>query len=76
MRLGPQWMPEDIDGLPVCEGPASDDDLARGEQNRKRRAEGRLVAPPPDPRARPADKDRRGTPLGAENVFVPAPLNS
>lgn len=32
MRLGPQWMPEDIDGLPVCEGPASDDDLARASR--------------------------------------------
>src|SRR5215472_5511985 len=40
----PQWVPEDIDGLPVCEGLASDDDLARDEENRRRRAEGRLAA--------------------------------
>src|SRR5438270_13847291 len=40
----PQWVPEDIDGLPVCEGLASDGDLARDEENRKRRAEGRLAA--------------------------------
>ena len=39
----PQWVSDDIEGLPVCEGPASDDDLARDEQNRKRRAEGRLA---------------------------------
>src|SRR5258708_32416883 len=37
----PQWVPEDIDGLPVCEGLASDGDLARDEENRKRRAERR-----------------------------------
>src|SRR6516165_3609086 len=40
----PQWVPEDIDGLPVCEGLANDDDLARDEENRRRRAEGRLAA--------------------------------
>ena len=40
----PQWVPEDIDGLPVCEGLATDDDLARDEENRRRRAEGRLAS--------------------------------
>src|SRR5260370_26809203 len=40
----PQWVPEDIDGLPVCEGLASDGDLARDEENRKQRAEGPAAA--------------------------------
>ena len=38
----PQWVSEEIDGLPVCAGLASDGDLVRDEENRKRRAEGRL----------------------------------
>ena len=37
----PQWVSEDIDGLPVCAGLAGDEDLARDEENRRRRAEGR-----------------------------------
>src|SRR6202034_36349 len=40
----PQWVSEDIGGLPVCEGVATSDDLARDEENRKRWAEGRLAA--------------------------------
>jgi cell fate regulator YaaT (PSP1 superfamily) len=40
----PQWISEDIGGLPVCAGLASEDDLARDEENRRRRAEGRLAA--------------------------------
>src|ERR1700678_2274747 len=40
----PQWMSEDVDGLPVCAGFADSDDLARDEDNRRRRAEGRLAA--------------------------------
>src|ERR1700733_6989274 len=40
----PQWVPDDIDGLPVCEGLASDEDLARDERNRKLRAEARVTA--------------------------------
>src|ERR1700726_2366234 len=40
----PQWVPEDIGGRPVCEGLASEDDLARDEENRRGRAEGRLAA--------------------------------
>jgi len=40
----PQWIPEDIGGLPVCAGLAEEGDLARDEENRRRRAEGRLAA--------------------------------
>src|SRR4249920_3160552 len=40
----PQWVPEDIGGLPVCAGLASEDDLSRDEESRRRRAEGRLAA--------------------------------
>src|SRR5580693_6125162 len=40
----PQWMSEDVDGLPVCAGLADEQDLSRDEANRKRRAEGRLAA--------------------------------
>src|SRR3954471_5539921 len=40
----PQWISDDIGGLPVCAGLATEDDLARDEENRRRRAEGRLAA--------------------------------
>ncbi|HJY04458.1 MAG TPA: PSP1 C-terminal domain-containing protein, partial [Streptosporangiaceae bacterium] len=40
----PQWVSEEIGGLPVCAGLATDDDLARDEENRRRRAEGRLAS--------------------------------
>jgi cell fate regulator YaaT (PSP1 superfamily) len=40
----PQWISEDVGGLPVCAGLATGDDLARDEANRRRRAEGRLAA--------------------------------
>jgi len=40
----PQWMTEDVDGLPVCAGPARQEDLDRNEENRRRRAEGRVAA--------------------------------
>ncbi|HEY3954401.1 MAG TPA: regulatory iron-sulfur-containing complex subunit RicT [Streptosporangiaceae bacterium] len=40
----PQWVSDEVGGLPVCEGPASGDDLARDEANRQRRAEARLAA--------------------------------
>jgi cell fate regulator YaaT (PSP1 superfamily) len=40
----PQWVPDDIDGLPVCEGPAGPDDLARDERKRKLRADARITA--------------------------------
>ncbi len=40
----PQWISEDIGGLPVCAGLASEADLARDETNRRRRAEARVAA--------------------------------
>src|SRR6476661_1141858 len=40
----PQWVPDEIEGLPVCAGIATEDDLTRDEENRKRRAEGRLAS--------------------------------
>ena len=40
----PQWMSEDVGGLPVCAGLAATEDLERDEQNRRRRAEGKLAA--------------------------------
>src|ERR1700751_4313192 len=40
----PQWVSDEIDGLPVCAGLAGEDDLARDEENRRRRAEARLAA--------------------------------
>src|SRR6202035_2754826 len=40
----PQWMSEDVADLPVCAGPATEEDVDRNEQNRRRRAEGRLAA--------------------------------
>src|SRR4249919_3046256 len=66
----PQWVSDEIDGLPVCAGLASDDDLTRDEENRKRRAEGRLAS-------RRLIREH-GLPMkvtavdfiGAENVFV------
>ena len=40
----PQWVSDEIDGLPVCAGLATDEHLTRDEANRSRRAEGRVVA--------------------------------
>ena len=40
----PQWVDDEIGGLPVCAGIASDDDFARGEEHRARRAETRVAA--------------------------------
>jgi cell fate regulator YaaT (PSP1 superfamily) len=40
----PQWVSDDIEGLPVCAGLADEKALARDEANRKRRGEGRLTA--------------------------------
>jgi cell fate regulator YaaT (PSP1 superfamily) len=39
-----QWVAEDIGGLPVCAGIATETDLARDEANRRRRAEARVAA--------------------------------
>src|SRR5271170_7964112 len=33
----PQWVSEDIGGLPVCAGMATEEDLARDEENRQRK---------------------------------------
>src|SRR3984957_136808 len=40
----PQWVEDEISGLPVCAGLASDQDLSRDETNRSRRAEARAAA--------------------------------
>src|ERR1700749_79977 len=40
----PQWVSDDVSDLPVCAGLADEDDLARDEENRRRRAAGRLAA--------------------------------
>ncbi|GAA2025960.1 hypothetical protein GCM10009800_08770 [Nocardiopsis rhodophaea] len=39
----PQWVSEDVEGLPVCAGIATEADIARDERNRRRRAEARAV---------------------------------
>ncbi|MDH2426489.1 regulatory iron-sulfur-containing complex subunit RicT [Sphaerisporangium sp. TRM90804] len=40
----PQWVSDDIDGLPTCAGIADESHLGRDEENRRRRAESRSVA--------------------------------
>ncbi|GAA0973967.1 hypothetical protein GCM10009555_029560 [Acrocarpospora macrocephala] len=40
----PQWVSEDVGGLPVCAGMAGDEHLSRDESNRRRRAEARSVS--------------------------------
>ena len=40
----PQWISEDVGGLPVCAGLADEEDLERDERNRRLRAESRLAA--------------------------------
>src|ERR1700723_1180184 len=40
----PQWVDDDVDGLPVCAGLAPDEHLSRDEANRGRRAEARVAA--------------------------------
>src|SRR5260370_15684110 len=40
----PQWVSEDVGGLPVCEGIATEDHLARDEVNRAKRAQARVTA--------------------------------
>jgi cell fate regulator YaaT (PSP1 superfamily) len=40
----PQWIEDEIGGLPVCEGLATEADMARDEGNRARRAEAKVVA--------------------------------
>jgi cell fate regulator YaaT (PSP1 superfamily) len=40
----PQWVDDEIGGLPVCAGLAEDKHLSRDESNRQRRAEARVTA--------------------------------
>jgi cell fate regulator YaaT (PSP1 superfamily) len=40
----PQWVNDEIGELPVCEGIATDDHLARDEENRAKRAQARVTA--------------------------------
>ncbi|HWG63416.1 MAG TPA: regulatory iron-sulfur-containing complex subunit RicT [Streptosporangiaceae bacterium] len=40
----PQWVDDDVDGLPVCAGMAGEEHMARDEVNRGRRAEARVAA--------------------------------
>ena len=40
----PEWVSEDFGDVPLCAGTASEDDLARDEANRRRRAEAKMVA--------------------------------
>jgi cell fate regulator YaaT (PSP1 superfamily) len=40
----PTWIDDEIGGLPICEGLATDADLAQDERNRARRAEAKVVA--------------------------------
>jgi cell fate regulator YaaT (PSP1 superfamily) len=40
----PQWVDDEIGGLPLLAGVATDDDLDRNERNRRRRAEARVAA--------------------------------
>jgi cell fate regulator YaaT (PSP1 superfamily) len=40
----PQWVDDEISGLPVCAGIASDEDLNRDGSNRTRRAEARVTS--------------------------------
>jgi cell fate regulator YaaT (PSP1 superfamily) len=40
----PQWVDDEITGLPVCEGIATEEHLARDEENRARRAQARVTA--------------------------------
>ena len=40
----PQYTSEDIEGLPVCAGPAGEEHLSRDESNKRRRAEARSVS--------------------------------
>jgi cell fate regulator YaaT (PSP1 superfamily) len=40
----PTWIDDEIGGLPVCAGPATDADLAQDDHNRAMRAEAKVVA--------------------------------
>src|SRR5438045_525357 len=66
----PQWVSDEIDGLPVCEGIATADDLARDAANRKRRAEGRLASRRLIREHKLPMKVTAVDFIGADNVFV------
>ena len=66
----PQWVSEDIGGLPVCEGLAAEAHLSRDEENRRRRAEGRLTARRLIREHKLPMKVTAVDYLSAENVFV------
>src|ERR1039457_2698448 len=55
----PQWVDEDVAGLPVCAGLAGDEHLARDEVNRSRRGGAQGGGPAAGPRARSADEGHR-----------------
>src|SRR5438552_4184443 len=40
----PQWVDEEVGGLPVCAGLATEDHLTRDEENRAKRAQARVTA--------------------------------
>src|SRR6266700_4020410 len=40
----PQWVDDEVTGLPVCAGIAADEHLARDEDNRAKRAQARVAA--------------------------------
>src|SRR5258705_4183148 len=66
----PQWVPDEIEGLPVCAGIATEDDLTRDEENRKRRAEGRLASRRLIREHRLPMKVTAVDFIGTDNVFV------
>ena len=57
----PQWVGDEIGGLPVCAGLATDEHLARDEANRARAGRGPGRRPAADPRARAADEGHRAS---------------
>src|SRR5580698_8240567 len=61
----PQWVSEDIGGLPVCAGLAGEEDLARDEESRRRRAARRLIREHELPM-----KVTAVDYVGSENVFI------
>src|ERR1700728_1984797 len=66
----PQWMSEDVGGLPVCAGLAATEDLERDEENRRRRAEGRLAARRLIREHQLPMKITAVDYIGSENVFI------
>ena len=54
----PQWVDEDVAGLPVCEGIATDAQLVRDEENRAKRAQARVTARRPSASPQPCRRAR------------------